>query len=86
MLLDRGTYKSWREVQDAYPDYKASLGPWSETEIVEFLTSDFPSGESHWPFSRRDIAEFFRSNLQLLVCRDAEPNAAADKARKDGFG
>lgn len=52
ILLDRGQYGSWRDIQDAYPDYKASLGPWSEAEIVEFLTVDFPPDESHWPFTR----------------------------------
>jgi hypothetical protein len=78
MLLDRGQYGSWRDIQDAYPDYKASLGPWSEAEIVEYLTVDFPPDESRWPFTRRAIAEFFRSEAQLLVCQDAEPGAAAD--------
>ena len=37
MLLDKGPYADWRAVQDAYADYKTSLGPWSEEEIVGFL-------------------------------------------------
>ena len=78
MLLDRGEYTSWRDVQDAYDDYKASFGPWSEAEIVGFLEDDWGADDSRWPFTRRAIAEYFRSGERLLVCHDAEPGAAAD--------
>lgn len=80
MLLDRGRYGSWRDIQDAYPDYKASLGPWSEADIVEFLAIDFGTDDLHWPFTRQAIAEFFRSGDQYLVCSDEEPGDAADSA------
>ena len=78
MLLDRQKYGSWRDVQDAYDDYMASFGPWSEAEIVGFLADDFGPDESRWPFTRRAVAEFFRSGAQLLVSSDAEPTVAAD--------
>ena len=52
MLLDRGQYESWRDVQDAYEDYNASFGPWSEAEIVGFLEDDWGADDSRWPFSR----------------------------------
>jgi hypothetical protein len=78
MLLDRGEYATWREVQDAYDDYKASFGPWSEADIVGFLEDDWGPDDSRWPFTRRAIAEFFRSGERLLVCQEAEPGAAAD--------
>jgi hypothetical protein len=79
MLLDRGRYGSWRDIQDAYPDYKASLGPWPEADIVGFLADDFGPDESRWPFARQAVADFFRSGAQLLVCQDAEPGAAPDR-------
>lgn len=66
MLLDKGPYADWRQIQDAYSDYKASLGPWSERDIIEFLNEDWGSDESRWPFSRNSIASFFRSSEQLL--------------------
>ncbi|MDQ2731816.1 MAG: hypothetical protein M3Y56_09175 [Armatimonadota bacterium] len=69
MLLDRTRYESWRDIQDAYPDYKTSLGPWSEADIVEFFADDRGIDDSRWPFTRRAIAEFFRSRSQLLVCQ-----------------
>ena len=67
MLLDRGDYASWRDIQDAYPDYKTSLGPWSEAEIVGFLEDDWGPDDSRWPFTRRAIAEYFRSGERLLI-------------------
>lgn len=73
MLLDRGQYESWRDVQDAYEDYNASFGPWSEAEIVGFLEDDWGADDSQWPFSRWAIAEFFRSGQPLLVCQVASP-------------
>jgi len=71
MLLDRGQYESWRDIQDAYQDYKASLGPWSEAEILEFLEDEYGSDDDRWGFTRQAIAEFFRSGEQLLVSQDA---------------
>jgi hypothetical protein len=73
MLLDRGRYGSWRDIQDTYPDYMASLGPWCEEDIVGFLFDDFGPDEAQWPFTRRAVAEFFASGTQVLVCQDAVP-------------
>jgi hypothetical protein len=41
-LLDRRSYPYPRtqEMQQAYPDCKTSLGPWSEADIVGFFTVD----------------------------------------------
>jgi hypothetical protein len=41
MLLSKKQYESWREIQDEYPDYKTSLGPWSIEEIEEFLADEY---------------------------------------------
>jgi hypothetical protein len=76
MLLDRAVYGSWREIQDAYSDYKTSLGPWSEAEIVGFLEDDWGPDESRWPFTRRGIADFFSSDDRLLISKDADAGAA----------
>lgn len=79
-LLDRRQYGSWRDVQDAYDDYMTSLGPWSEAEIAGFFEDDRGADDSRWPFTRRAIADFFRSGELLLVCPEPEPGAAADPA------
>lgn len=61
MLLDRGMYQSWREIQDTYSDYVASLGPWAETDIISFLADDFGPDDSQWPFTQAAINSFFTS-------------------------
>ena len=81
MFLDRGRYRSWRDIQDAYPDYMASLGPWPESDIIEFLPRDFGPDESHWPFTRSTVVEFFESGAWLLMCYDTELKGEADAGR-----
>ena len=75
MLLDKGPYNDWRAIQDLYVDYKASLGPWTEDEIVGYLRDDWGHDESRWPFSRESIAGFFRGDDRILRQRVAEPGA-----------
>jgi hypothetical protein len=66
-------YPREQEMRRVYPDYKTSLGPWSEADIVDFFTVDYRRDESRWPFTRQAIADFFRSGEQLLVRRWVEP-------------
>ncbi|MCB9705236.1 MAG: hypothetical protein H6711_25400 [Myxococcales bacterium] len=42
VFLSRCEYASWREVQDDFAGYKASLGPWSPAEVIEYLRDDHP--------------------------------------------
>ena len=42
MLLSRKQYASWREIQDAYATYKASLGPWDHLEVISYLSDEYP--------------------------------------------
>jgi hypothetical protein len=41
MLLSKERYGSWREIQDQYADFKASLGPWEHDAVVEYLASEY---------------------------------------------
>ncbi len=41
MLLSKRYYKDWREIQRDYEDYKASLGPWTIDQVIEYLTLDY---------------------------------------------
>jgi hypothetical protein len=52
----------WRVLQEMYPDYVASLGPWAADEIASYFTNDYTDDDSKWPFSRQDITEFFASS------------------------
>lgn len=42
MFLSKHPYAYWRSIQDAYPDYKTSLGPWDQDEVIAFLADDYP--------------------------------------------
>ena len=41
VLLSKRKWTSWREIQDAFPGYKASLGPWSVAETAQFLRDQY---------------------------------------------
>lgn len=47
MLLSKHPYQSWREIQNQYPDYMTSLGPWEEDTIIEYLADEYPELSSH---------------------------------------
>jgi hypothetical protein len=85
-LLDRREYPypCTQEMQREYPDYKTSLGPWSEADIMDFFTVDYGRDELRWTISRRDIADFFLSGELVLIRRWPEPDAPADGGRESG--
>ena len=43
VLVSKKSYSNWREVQDEYADYKASLGPWDVEAVIAYLTSEYPT-------------------------------------------
>ena len=67
MLLDRSNYTSWRDIQEAYGDYKASLGPWTEQEVVSYLEVDCGADDARWPFTRQGIADFYHGDSNVIL-------------------
>ncbi|RQM64666.1 hypothetical protein [Aeromonas enteropelogenes] len=43
MLISKKKYESWRQIQDEYETYKASLGPWEVEETIEYLVDEYAS-------------------------------------------
>ncbi len=41
VLLSKRAWSSWRELQDSFPGYKASLGPWIAEETARFLEGEY---------------------------------------------
>ena len=41
LLLVRRAGADWRALQDAFPDYKSSLGPWTLQACAEWLTEEY---------------------------------------------
>ena len=68
VLLSKQSQLSWRELQAEIPDYKASLGPWSRDEVVEYLAAEYKSLE---PAASVQVELFVQSQavIQELVFR-----------------
>lgn len=47
MFLSKHPYQSWREIQNQYPDYMTSLGPWEEDTVIEYLADEYPELSPH---------------------------------------
>jgi len=49
MLVSKRAWSSWQEIQDAHQGYMASLGPWSQCEMIDYLQDEYaqlcPSAE-----------------------------------------
>jgi hypothetical protein len=63
MLLTKDTYLDWREVQDHLDDYIASLGPYSNDELLDYLAVEYPTNP---PFPPGRVAAFLQNNEQHL--------------------
>ena len=57
MCLTTMEFADWREVQDAFSGYKASLGPWSVTEILEYLPIEYPTEQPFTAEAVRALAD-----------------------------
>ncbi|MGJ7558366.1 hypothetical protein ACSFBI_30615 [Variovorax sp. RB3P1] len=59
MFLSKKAYPSWRDIQDEFSDYKASLGPWEADTVTEYLQNDY----SHLaPPAATQVSELVRSD------------------------
>ncbi len=64
MLLSKKRYSGWREVQNEFADYKASLGPWPATEVLDFLHTEYPKS---CPFSDEQVRRFLDSDDETIA-------------------
>ena len=63
MLLSKKQYSDWRDIQDEFPDYKTSLGPWPVAEVLDFLRTEYPSRP---PFAPEQVARFLESDDKTI--------------------
>jgi hypothetical protein len=77
LLLVKRPDASWRQLQDEYPDYMTSLGPWASDQIAGYFTLDYTEDDSRWPFTRRAIVEFMHSPGVVVLdsASKVEPDA-----------
>lgn len=61
VLLSKARYDSWREIQEQYAGYKASLGPWTPDAVIDYLAADYP-----------DLAPSAAAQVTALLSDDAQ--------------
>ena len=68
MLLSKRAYTSWREIQDEYENYMASLGPWPDDEVVEYLANEYRDLS---PSAQEQVSAFLAGPDEVrAVCRN----------------
>lgn len=60
LVISKKKYTGWEQIQHEYLGYKASLGPWSEDEVIEFLEDEY---DNLFPNAATQINEFLNSSL-----------------------
>lgn len=66
VLLSKKEYDNWKDCQDEYYEkYKTNLSPMSYEEISSFFAEDFGQ-EEEWPFSKKEILQFFESEEMVI--------------------
>ena len=41
IILSKESFDSWREIQDCYEGYTASLGRWDAETVIDYLAVDY---------------------------------------------
>src|SRR5260370_37854103 len=65
MLVSRKKYRTWRQIQEEYPDYMASLGPWPLSKTLNFLENEYSYRYTAIDGSR--IHRFLESSYETLA-------------------
>ena len=60
VVLSKKKYDEWNQIQEEYPDYKASLGPWSLDEVIDFLKDEY---DNLLPSASIQVNEFSDSSV-----------------------
>ena len=78
MLLSKKQYESWREIQDEYPDFKTSLGPWTTEETEEYLTDEY---SKIYPPAAEQVRSFIKSSNTVHVVTFSLTNKVRSRKR-----
>jgi hypothetical protein len=72
MLLTKKSYGSWRDIQDEFEDYMASLGPWPAEDVLHFLRDEYPNDLS--PAEIQRINGFLGSGTEMIEILGTDPD------------
>jgi hypothetical protein len=74
MLLSKRNYASWLDIQDEYRSYKASLGPWEQDEVAEYLSAEYSALS---PPAKEQIATLLSASSETIELTFRRPLPAA---------
>jgi len=60
VVLSKKKYGEWIQIQEEFPDYKASLGPWSLDEVIDYLDDEY---DNLLPSASIQVNEFSNSSV-----------------------
>ncbi|WP_158769992.1 hypothetical protein [Paraglaciecola sp. L1A13] len=60
IVLSKKKYGDWIQIQEDFPDYKTSLGPWSLDEMIDFLKDEY---DNLLPSASAQVNELSNSSL-----------------------
>lgn len=58
ILVSKKAYACWRDIQAQYDDFKASLGPWSNEDMINWLDEEYGG---LFPTARQQVEQFLLS-------------------------
>lgn len=61
VIISKKSYSSWREIQDEFRTYKASLGPWDQEQVAGWLSDEYP-----------DLLPSAHAQVEALMSRSEE--------------
>lgn len=64
MIVWRHHLHDEQALQIQYPDYLTALGPWTWTELLEFLAAEYPAQWTDWQAA---LTQLITSDAELVV-------------------
>lgn len=62
VVLSKKKYDEWIQIQEDFPDYKTSLGPWSLGEVIDYLDDEY---DNLLPSASIQVNEFLNSSVTV---------------------
>jgi hypothetical protein len=59
ILVSRKVYSSWQEIQAQFQDFKTSLGPWNDGDVVAWLREEY---DDIFPTAQQQVEQFLNSD------------------------
>lgn len=78
--LSKQAYATWQQVQADYPAYMASLGPWPQAQVADYLDDEYPSLQ---PAAAQQIARLLAAaDVAVELSFAAEPDQRSDGGQR----